>query len=147
MKILIAVDESPHAKEAVRWVANAQWPAGTTVRLVCSIRSDLYITGELYAPAAAELEDLLREESKRTETTLKERGAELAAKGLAVETRVTRGDPRFCILDEAKDWGADLVVVGSHGRSGLSRLFLGSVASHVVAHATCNVLVVKLPKA
>jgi nucleotide-binding universal stress UspA family protein len=52
-------------------------------------------------------------------------------------------DPRDALVDTAKDLGADLVVVGSHGRSGLKKLLLGSVATHVVTHAHCNVLVVK----
>lgn len=147
MKILIAVDESPHAREAVRWVATRSWPAGTAVRLLNSVRSDLYVTGELYAPAAAELETLIDEDAQRSEKMIKERAAELTARGLSVDMKVTRGDPRFAIVDEAKEWKCDLVVVGSHGRSGLSALFLGSVATHVVAHAPSSVLVVKLPRA
>jgi len=55
------------------------------------------------------------------------------------------GDPRSALVDEARQEHADLIVVGSHGRSGLSKLLLGSVASHVVAHAPCSVLVVKAP--
>jgi nucleotide-binding universal stress UspA family protein len=146
MRILIAVDESPHAREAVRWVQNANWPAGTAVRLLSSVRSDLYVTGELYAPAAAELEDLIEDDAKRVSKTLADRTAELTARGLTVDTSVARGDPRLTIVDEARAWHADLVVVGSHGRSGLSALFLGSVATHVVSHAPCSVLVIKLPK-
>ena len=42
--------------------------------------------------------------------------------------------------------GADLVVVGSHGRTGLGKLLMGSVASHVVSHAPCTVMVVKAKK-
>ena len=47
------------------------------------------------------------------------------------------------ILRTAKDEGCDLIVVGSHGRSGLSRLMLGSVASKIVAHSTVPVLVTR----
>jgi nucleotide-binding universal stress UspA family protein len=49
-----------------------------------------------------------------------------------------------CILEEASDWNADLIVVGSHGRSGLSRLFLGSVAESVLTQAPCSVEIAKL---
>jgi len=55
-----------------------------------------------------------------------------------------RGDPREALVLAAESDQADLVVVGSHGRSGLTKLLLGSVASHVVTHAPCNVLVVKM---
>jgi nucleotide-binding universal stress UspA family protein len=56
---------------------------------------------------------------------------------------VLQGDPREMLIEEARSERADLVVVGSHGRTGLDRLLMGSVASHVVTHAPCSVLVVK----
>jgi nucleotide-binding universal stress UspA family protein len=56
---------------------------------------------------------------------------------------VRYGDARSCIVDEAKEWGADLIVVGSHGYTGLKRLLLGSVAQSVVTHAPCSVEVVR----
>jgi nucleotide-binding universal stress UspA family protein len=55
-------------------------------------------------------------------------------------------DPRLSIVAVATREAVDLVVVGSHGRSGLQKLLLESVSSHVVAHTPCSVLVVKLPK-
>jgi len=145
MKILLALDESPHAKEAARWVARCGWPAGSSVLIVCSVRSDLYVTGELYVPASSELDLVIAEDVKRAEALVAAAAPALKERGLLVETRVTRGDPRFSIVDEAKAWGAELIVVGSHGRTGLAKLFLGSVASHVTTHAPCSVLVVKLP--
>jgi len=56
---------------------------------------------------------------------------------------VLAGDPRQTLLDVAQSERADLIVVGSHGRSGLAKMMLGSVSSHVVTHAPCSVLVVK----
>ena len=53
------------------------------------------------------------------------------------------GDPREALIEMARREGADLIVVGSHGRSGLTKLLMGSVASHVVTHAPCDVLVVR----
>ena len=55
-----------------------------------------------------------------------------------------RGDPRDVLVDTARNLHADLLVVGSHGRTGLAKLVLGSVAAHVVTHAPCSVLVVKM---
>ena len=57
--------------------------------------------------------------------------------------KVLPGDPREALVDTVRAENADLLVVGSHGRTGISKLMLGSVASHVVAHAPCDVLVVK----
>jgi nucleotide-binding universal stress UspA family protein len=67
----------------------------------------------------------------------------LRASGLTVESRVLQGDPRETLVEEAREQHADLIVVGSHGRTGLERLVMGSVASHVVTHAPCSVLVVR----
>src|SRR5262249_60789851 len=63
--------------------------------------------------------------------------------GFSTEGRVLAGDPREMLLQVAQSERADLIVVGSHGRSGLAKMVLGSVSSHVVTHAPCSVLVVK----
>jgi len=55
------------------------------------------------------------------------------------------GDPAHEIVQAASDWKADLIVIGSRGRTGLARLLLGSVARKVVAHAPCSVLIKRLP--
>jgi nucleotide-binding universal stress UspA family protein len=58
---------------------------------------------------------------------------------------VRLGDPGQIAADLAEELGAELIVIGSHGRTGLSRMFLGSVAERVVRLAHCPVLVEKLP--
>ncbi len=58
-----------------------------------------------------------------------------------VETRLAEGDAAEALVDEAE--GADLLVVGSRGRSGIASVLLGSVSRHVVSHAPCPVVVVK----
>jgi nucleotide-binding universal stress UspA family protein len=67
----------------------------------------------------------------------------LGTKGLPIETVVRQGDPRSAIVDEAEEWAADLIVVGSHGRTGIKRWLLGSVAQSLVSHAPCSVVVVR----
>jgi nucleotide-binding universal stress UspA family protein len=56
------------------------------------------------------------------------------------------GDPAGEIVRYARDAGMDLIVMGTHGRTGLDRLLMGSVAEKVLRDASCSVLVVKLPK-
>lgn len=64
----------------------------------------------------------------------------------AVELDVRLGDPGQITADRAEELGADLIVLGSHGRTGLTRMLLGSVAERVVRLAHCPVLVVKIPE-
>ena len=65
---------------------------------------------------------------------------------IPVEHVFLRGDPASQIVRYARESGADLIVMGTHGRTGLERLLMGSVAEKVMREAACSVLVVKLPK-
>ena len=88
--------------------------------------------------------ELARKELLRQATEVVVGVAEtLQAAGLNVETAVREGDPRSVIVDQAEEWSADLIVMGSQGYTGLKRLLLGSVAQHVVSHAPCSVEVVR----
>jgi nucleotide-binding universal stress UspA family protein len=62
---------------------------------------------------------------------------------LKVITETKDGRAKDVILDEAETWGADLIVVGSHGYHGLRRFLLGSVSQAVAAHAPCSVEIVR----
>jgi nucleotide-binding universal stress UspA family protein len=64
---------------------------------------------------------------------------------IRVEHRLKEGDPVTEILEAAREAGADLIVMGTHGRTGLGRFLMGSVAEHVVRHATCPVVTVRTP--
>ena len=66
--------------------------------------------------------------------------------GIAVRHVFLQGDPATQIVRFARDSGTDVIVMGTHGRTGLERLLMGSVAEKVMRDATCSVLVVKLPK-
>ena len=64
-------------------------------------------------------------------------------KALSADAVLAPGSPRPVILDEAESWGADLIVLGSHGYSAWKRFLLGSVSQAVVSHAKCSVEVVR----
>jgi len=57
---------------------------------------------------------------------------------------VEEGDPKSKILDTARDWDADLIVLGSHGRKGLQHFLMGSVSEAVARHAECSVEIVRI---
>lgn len=67
----------------------------------------------------------------------------LTRKGMAVQTSLLRGAPAFEIIDEARRRRADLIVMGTHGRTGLAKVVLGSVAGRVIATARCPVMTVR----
>ena len=143
MKILLAIDNSEHSAEAVREIAARPWPPNTTVRVLSAIEPVTPPAVELWYDAGGNLERVQQEMTKRA-NELTTRGAErLEGKGFAVETMVRDGDPRSVIVDEAANWSADLIVMGSHGYTGVKRLLLGSVALYVVSHAPCSVEVVR----
>jgi nucleotide-binding universal stress UspA family protein len=63
--------------------------------------------------------------------------------GLQGESLLVQGTPTQTILDTASEQGVDLIIIGTHGRTGLTHVFLGSVAEHVVRQGPCPVLVVR----
>jgi nucleotide-binding universal stress UspA family protein len=143
MNLLIAIDGSEFSTAAVRRVAAMSWPAGSRVLLLAVVRSDVLLVSDFFVSATGEIAKILQEEGDRAEARLRELAPLLEAAHLSVTTRVERGDARSTIVETAESERCDLVVVGSHGRTGISRLVLGSVAAHVVAHAGCDVLVVR----
>ena len=101
--------------------------------------------GEAASPAA--LERIMEEQAAYHRDLAKFAEQKIRTAGLKAESRMVQGDPRDALVETARQDRVDLIVVGSHGRTGLAKLLLGSVATHVVSHAPCNVLVVKLPSA
>lgn len=142
MKILVGVDDSAHSKAALEYIKTTKWPAGTRFMVLSAaseaVAYSLVDAGGISWMQAAD-QDTIRQAEELTSRVERE----LRDAGLATEARVFRGDPRQGLVEEARSWGADLMVVGSHGRTGLGKLIMGSVASHVVSHSPCSVLVVK----
>ncbi|MBF2076232.1 MAG: universal stress protein [Synechococcales cyanobacterium C42_A2020_086] len=73
---------------------------------------------------------------------LRSRAAEALNRGINTEYIQGQGDPAQEICQLARIWEADLIILGRHGRSGLSELLLGSVSNYVVHHAPCSVLTI-----
>jgi len=96
--------------------------------------------GESGVPLLIEVTEEQREHAREL---VKQAEEQLREAGIPSESRMPTGDPRDALLRLAADERVDLMVVGSHGRTGLAKLLLGSVSSHAVTHASCNVLVVK----
>ena len=143
MKILLAVDGSECSADTVEAVASRPWPPGTIVRVLSVVKPIALLTPEIaiYSSESLDIGQQKATENAREFTT--RMGDWLQSSGLAAETAVRSGEPRSIILDEAQEWDADLIVVGSHGHTGVKRWLLGSVAQSIVSHAGCSVEVVR----
>jgi nucleotide-binding universal stress UspA family protein len=147
MKILLAIDGSEHSGAAVEAVAARPWPPGTMVRVLSAVERVVPPATEVWYDAGGSLEQAREELTKRADQLTAGVAEKVRAAGLTAETAVRDGDPRSAIVDEAEEWDADLIVVGSHGYTGLKRWLLGSVAQSVVSHAPCSVEVVRRKQA
>lgn len=141
MKILLAIDGSKFSDAAAHSVARQFRPQDTEV-LVLSVVEPISETvppqmSPRYYP---ELNDQVAEAKQMIESV----GRMLAEAGFKVSTSVATGDAKAVILDEATQWRADLIVVGSHGRTGLERFLLGSVSEAIARHTSCSVEIVRL---
>ncbi len=146
MKILLAVDGSPCSDLAIEEVARRPWPAGSKVKVVTAFELPLPQMPEALALPPSYLDEMDRSVRKHAdavvESALKKLKPKLGDAG-AVDGQAIPGPPRIVILDEANSWGADLIVVGSHGYRAWERFLLGSVSLAVVSHAKCSVEVVR----
>jgi len=143
MKIVVGVDDSPCSTAALEYVRSQAWPAGSRVIVVSAAVPQVAVYAEVYAPASSVYQQVLEDQLKMHEEVVARAELSLRDTGLQTKAHVVQGDPREALIDIAKRENADLIVLGSHGRTGLAKLLVGSVASHVVTHAPCSVLVVR----
>ena len=145
--ILVPVDFSPHAEHAFTYATTLAERFGAKLALLYVV-DDSFVTGgwssEIYVSNVPELIENLIADADRRLATLK---ASAAALGLTAETAVIRGRPAPAIVEHAKSGGFDLIVMGTHGRTGVSHVVMGSVAERVLRKAPCPVLTVRATEA
>lgn len=145
MRVLLAIDGSAHSDAAVADVAARPWPKGTSVRVLTVVHAAAPLIPDPALVIAAIHVVQAREQSRRAPKIVAgaRRRIRRRSPDVSVSTRIREGIPKDVIVDEAREWGADLIVVGSHGYGVVRRLVLGSVAAAVVASAPCSVHVVR----
>ena len=140
-RIVCATDFSDTAETA--WEMAGELARIHTSELVLiHVFTELPISPEV---AVATVQQVWEEQRVWTEQQLAERVEAAIRRGLAARYLLRTGTPAEEIEEAATEEGADLVVVGTHGRTGLERLIIGSVAESVVRTAPCPVLTVKPP--
>ncbi|MBE9181696.1 universal stress protein [Oculatella sp. LEGE 06141] len=99
----------------------------------------------LYNEALQRWQEELADYEKRRLAILRSLTSEAEAVGVATEFTQNIGEPGRIICAIARTWGADLIILGRRGRSGVSELVLGSVSNYVMHHAPCSVLIAQHP--
>jgi nucleotide-binding universal stress UspA family protein len=144
MKLLLATDGSTFSAAATQAVIAGVKRDGVEIRVVHVVdtRRD-----SLSQVSALDTEVMNAPAQRRSAEALVEETAErLRAAGHKTTTVVVWGDPRSKIIEAAREWRADLIVLGSHGRTGLNGFLIGSVSDAVAHHAPCSVEIVRAPK-
>lgn len=137
-KILLATDGSDFSLAATRSVAARPWPEGSRVKVVSVVDPTEMVIGPMYGIAdAREIKIELMQAALSAAVQI------LSNAGWKAAGAVLEGDPKVQIIEEAKAWGANLIVVGSHGRSGIKRLWLGNTSEAIVMHAHCSVEIIR----
>ena len=144
-RIIVGVDGSRGAARAVRAVGVRAWPDGTEVRLIAV---DDGSSPTRIADIQPRLEEFITgyNEGPPVNARLMAEGARavLLDEGLSASVVIREGDPRRVLVDEAREWSADSIFVGSHGMNHPDeRSGLGSVSAALVTDATCSVEVVR----
>lgn len=134
-RILLAVDGSPFGDAAAERAMELTKRHGSSLKAVCAVD----IPDE-----APELTDELERRAKAAILSVKAKAADA---GVNLETVIKDGDAWDVIVEEAENMGAGVIVMGSHGRTGLMRLLMGSTAEKVIGHTERPVLVVRAKNA
>jgi nucleotide-binding universal stress UspA family protein len=151
VNVLLAIDRSTCSEAAVDAVCDRFRPVDTVVRVVHVVEwphdlpaAHAFAEGPSAADSVLAAQEHIRQQGRElvARAVSRLRAAQFDATGLVIE-----GDVRHAIVEMAAEWPADTIVLGSHGRTGLNRLLLGSVSYHVARHAPCSVEVVREPQA
>ena len=148
LKVLLAVDGSAGSRRAAESVAGHPWPSGTEIRVLSAVElglSALQAAFEIPSLDATHLETQRVAAMERAEDAIDSARTTLEAAGLTTSESVSVlvASPKEIILQEAAEWPADWIVLGSNGHGALDRFLLGSTSEAVATHAPCSVEVIR----
>jgi nucleotide-binding universal stress UspA family protein len=145
-KIVSPVDFSNCAQQALNYAIELATQFKAELSIVHAYEDPAaYVTPMPMSGYVGPGAELLLELRKQLEVRLEEWKGQVAKAGVPVRSELLEGTPYRVVLDWAKEWGADLIVIGTHGHTGLAHALLGSVTERVVRMATCPVLTIRTP--
>ena len=147
MRVLIAVEDKVYGQAMADFVGTHKWEKGTVFKVMHITHAEElgYVHGDACCCEVAR--NIMEERDRQARSLVKVIAAQIEMKlpGADVHEEIVLGSPKNTILETAEEWKADIIVMGSHGRTGLSRFLLGSVAMSVLSEARCSVMIIKLP--
>lgn len=140
-RILVPVDFSDASKRALSTALGLAGELGAEIKVIHihQVQTQYMIEGGLYAPELDE-DELMEKRKKELDKFVEEH-----QRDVSLSKEVRAGLPEREILQIAREFKADLIVMGTHGRTGLSHLLLGSVTENVLRHAEAPILSVRQP--
>lgn len=148
LNVLICLDESKHSSHILDHLTNLPWPEMTRfkcVHVIPELDEKIYLDPdcEFATRMSQQYDAIYRLQKKVIDEAARKLNETFGSKVASAEILI--GETRTELLKCAKEWPADLVMMGSHGRTGLEHLFLGSVSEAIATHAQCSVEVTRIP--
>lgn len=147
MKVLLAIDGSKCSDAAVETILRQYKPSDTEVLVLHAVETlKLMPVSYSYGVGPMFVQDytaIAQQWRKDGEELVSRTASRLQSAGFRTNAQVEEGDARDLILDCAKKWNPDLILLGSHGKRGLDRFLLGSVSEAIARHAGCSVEIVR----
>jgi nucleotide-binding universal stress UspA family protein len=145
MKILLAVDDSAYSKEALRSMVGQFKGQDVEVRVLSVVEPvSVYISADAFPHFTPQVEEIEEDRKQQANALVAAVTKQLQQERFKATAVVDIGDAKTKILENASNWGADLIVLGSHGWKGINRFLLGSVSEAVARHASCSVEIVRM---
>jgi nucleotide-binding universal stress UspA family protein len=135
-KILIAIDDGPNFKKVATIGYQLGQQLKAEIALISVVDSILLMTGD--GVTSKDMEEMIKNDFRKSHKLI----IDTVCKDNKIQTFVEDGIPAEMILKIAKKWKADIIVLGTHGRSGIERLLMGSVAEHVIRNSTKPLFIV-----
>ncbi|MBU0665609.1 MAG: universal stress protein [Proteobacteria bacterium] len=141
--ILVPLDGSKRAEAILNHVEEMAKKLGARIILLTCIEQKLVYSGDVEISAIVQSDEDMVQQTNTAKSYLKEVQTKLEQQGLKVSTTIIQGPPVEAILTVAAQKNADLIAIASHGRSGLGRVFYGSVAAGILQRADRPLLIIR----
>lgn len=147
MKILLALDGSKSSDNVLNELKNINLNKNSEIIILSAVEKIGPVIGQPFGGALIEYEIEVEKKGLELADEIVKEAKEKIENDFDcyVKTEIISGSPKYIIVDKAKEWQTDLIILGSHGYSLWQRVLLGSVSTFVAHHADCSVLISRPP--